>query len=103
MRRSQENRTDMDEGHKRGIARASKVIENYTYPFLTTSERSEPELIASCIFVELEGKYFLVTAAHALRANRQGLFTRGNGRLIDVAGTTPFQRILIKTTSILRR
>ena len=61
-------------------------LQRFTYPLLRLDDRALPEVFASCVFVEVVGAIYLVTAAHALRGNSVGLLTRGNGRLFQVAG-----------------
>lgn len=82
----------MNEDHKLGIATASKLIEQYTYPFLTVGRNNEPVVIASCVFVNFFDQTYLITAGHALRSNNKGLFTRGNGQLIDIVGHATVSR-----------
>ncbi len=75
-----------------GIKEASKKIESYTYPLLRVDGNALPDVIASCLFLKVEGSYYLITAAHALRGNQSGLLTRGNGCLIDVVGHATISR-----------
>jgi hypothetical protein len=82
----------MNEDQKRGIATASKFIEQYTYPFLTVGRSNLPVVIASCVFIDIFDQFFLITAGHALRSNNHGLFTRGNGKLIDIVGNATVSR-----------
>lgn len=82
----------MDDDFKLEIAEASKKIQAYTYPLLRLNDNSLPDIIASCIFLEVNNSIYLVTAAHAIRGNTSGLLTRGNGRLIDVTGRATVSR-----------
>lgn len=69
-----------------GIAKASNLIQRFTYPLLRFDDRGVPDVFASCVFIDVAGAIYLVTAAHALRDNSVGLITRGKGRLFQVAG-----------------
>lgn len=82
----------MNEEQERGIARASNLIEQYTYPFLTLDEGNQPVVVASCVFIKAFDQIYLVTAAHALRKVNGGLFTRGSGHLIDIVGHATVSR-----------
>lgn len=82
----------MDDEFLTGINIASKNIEAYTYPLLRVDSNNLPDIFASCVFVEVDGVNYLVTAAHAIRGNVSGLLTRGDGQLIDVEGETTLSR-----------
>lgn len=71
---------------EQGIAQASEAIQVHTYPLLRVDEQARSDLVASCVFLEVSGFVYLVTAAHAIRGHKRGLLTRGNGHLIDVSG-----------------
>ena len=75
-----------------GIAKASQTIQSYTYPLLRVGDNALPEVFASCVFLEIAGSVYLVTAAHAIRGNPSGLLTRGSGHLIDVTGQANISR-----------
>lgn len=82
----------MNDDFKHGITEASKIIQTYTYPLLRVDENSLPDIVASCVFLEVNKSIYLVTAAHVIRGNASGLLTRGNGRLIDVTGRAVVSR-----------
>lgn len=82
----------MDSDFQNAINKASKNIEAYTYPLLQLDDHGLPDIIASCLFLDVEGTFYLVTAAHALKGIQAGLFTRGNGFLIDVVGHATVSR-----------
>jgi hypothetical protein len=69
-----------------GIAKASSLMQQFTYPLLRFDERGLPDVFASCVFIDVQGAVYLATAAHALRGNSVGLLTRENGRLFQIAG-----------------
>ena len=69
-----------------GIARSSKLIQEYTYPVLRVGTNKLPEQIGSCVFVNVDGDTYLISAAHVVRENTGGLITSGDGHLIDVIG-----------------
>lgn len=82
----------MKDDFKYVIAKVSQTIQVYTYPLLRVDANMLPELIASCLFLEVGKSIYLVTAAHALKDYGSGLLTRGNGRLIDVVGRATVSR-----------
>ncbi|MES9879511.1 MAG: hypothetical protein ABW185_01360 [Sedimenticola sp.] len=82
----------MDAEMRELIGNISRGIEAYTYPLIRVDSNELPELIASCVFIEVKGAVYLVTAAHALRSENVGLLTRGNGHLIDIEGKTTVTR-----------
>lgn len=73
----------MKDDFKYVIAKVSQTIQAYTYPLLRVDANMLPELIASCLFLEVGKSIYLVTAAHALKDYGSGLLTRGNGRGLD--------------------
>lgn len=74
------------------IANVSETIQQYTYPLLKFDAKGFPGSFASCVFMNVDGQVYLVTAAHALRGNNSGLLTRGNGHLVDLAGHATISR-----------
>lgn len=82
----------MDNDFQNAINKASRNIEAYTYPLLQVDDHGSPDIIASCLFLDVEGVFYLVTAAHALNGIQAGLLTRGNGFLIDVVGQATVSR-----------
>ena len=75
-----------------GVTKASESIQAYTYPLLRVDENVFPDLVASCVFIEISGSVYLITAAHAIRGHKHGLLTRGRGHLIDVSGRATVSR-----------
>src|SRR3990167_8625304 len=69
-----------------GIARATTLIQERTYPLIHEDHRGMPELVASCVFVQIGAAVFLVTAAHAIRSYPKGLLTRGRTHLFALDG-----------------
>lgn len=82
----------MDEQFADGMIKASELIQSYTYPLLTDGKGDNPDIFASCVFIEWDKEFFLITASHALRVNNSGLFTRGKKTLIDVTGRANITR-----------
>lgn len=82
----------MPANFQEGIAESSKLIQEYTYPILRVGENSLPEQIGSCIFLNVDGETYLISAAHVVRGNTGGLITRGDGHLIDVVGHATVSR-----------
>jgi len=75
-----------------GIAAASTLIQKFTYPLLRLDEKKLPVVFASCVFLRVEDKVYLVTAAHALRRNPTGLWTRGKKCLFEISGRATVSR-----------
>lgn len=69
-----------------GMRDVSATIQSFTYPLLHFDRRGRPELFASCVFLEVDGTPYLVTAAHALDGLSSGLMTRGQTHLFDIRG-----------------
>jgi hypothetical protein len=86
MRQIDQAAPQMSDEFASGIAKASSLIQRFTYPLLRFDDRGVPDVFASCVFIDVAGAIYLVTAAHALRGNSVGLLTRGKGRLFQVAG-----------------
>ncbi len=49
------------------IEKTSNTARTLTYPLFAFDQRGQPELYATCIFIELDGSAYLITAAHAYR------------------------------------
>ena len=82
----------MPPSFEQAIAIASRTIQAYTYPLLWVDEQARPYVVASCVFLDVSGMIYLVTAAHAIRGHSRGLLTRGQGHLIDVTGPAAVSR-----------
>jgi hypothetical protein len=67
-----------------GMKEVSATIQKYTYPLLAFDDRRRPDLFASCVFIEVSGSVFLVTARHAVFGISKGLMTRGRTHLFDI-------------------
>src|ERR1700730_16960430 len=67
-----------------GMGEMSKTIQSYTYPLLRFDHKGRPDLLASCLFLEVDASVYLVTAAHALGGVFAGLMTRGRHHLFDI-------------------
>lgn len=64
----------------------SETIQSFTYPLLRFDHKGRPDLFASCVFLDVDGSVYLVTAAHALDGLSSGLMTRGRTHLFDIRG-----------------
>ena len=82
----------MDTDFKSKVAAVSEKIQSYTYPLLRVGANATPALFVSCVFLKLRNSTFMVSAAHAIRDGTSGLFTRGDGHLIDVVGQARVSR-----------
>jgi hypothetical protein len=75
-----------DTGPIGGMRDVSETIQSFTYPLLHFDQKGRPDLFASCVFLEVDGSVYLVTAAHALDGLSTGLMTRGRTHLFDIRG-----------------
>jgi len=67
------------------IATTQKAVDKYTYPVFT-DKNNKPDLIASCLILEVESKYYLVTASHVVK-NINTTFVIGvEGNLLPITG-----------------
>lgn len=69
-----------------GMEEVSDLIQSYTYPLFRYDEHGRPTLFASCVFLEVDESFYLVTARHALNGFTAGLLTRGRRTLFDIRG-----------------
>lgn len=53
---------------KMSVEKAGKMASFYTYPIFQLNINDRPELIASCVAVEIDDRYFLSTAKHTLNS-----------------------------------
>lgn len=70
------------------IGATQKIVNKYTYPVFT-STNNKPDLIASCVVLEVESKYYLVTASHVVKniVDGNSSFVIGvEGNLLPVSG-----------------
>ncbi|HKJ52227.1 MAG TPA: hypothetical protein VKB27_12030 [Gammaproteobacteria bacterium] len=81
-----------DDNFQQLINKISTNIEAFTYPLLRVDSKDLPDVYASCVFVEISGKFFFITAAHAIRDHHKGLLTRGDGQLVDIEGATTLSK-----------
>lgn len=63
-----------------------KAILEFTYPVVRMDKDAIPEQIATCVFVQVDGSNYLVSAGHALRDFVGAIHTRGHEKLAVVTG-----------------
>ena len=84
------------------IGATQKTVDKYTHPVFTEKNK-KPELIASSVTIQLESKYYLITASHVVNdiVRRNGSFIIGvNGKLIPISGEFVCSKNLEKNISI---
>jgi len=68
------------------VEKVVMLVRKYTYPILFEGEDGIPDLVASCLFIQIDGQDYLVTAAHAVRNKSRGMLTSGCEELVGVSG-----------------
>lgn len=61
-----EKSVDVQELINQTMLDAQKLVNQYTYPVFIVDEKFKPDLIASSVIIELDSRYYLLTASHAL-------------------------------------
>jgi hypothetical protein len=70
------------------IGATQNAVDKYTYPVFT-NKKNKPDLIASCVIIKVDNKYYLVTASHVVKniVNGNTSFVIGSeGKLLPISG-----------------
>ena len=66
---------NLQDNFKRAIEQVGESVSIFTYPIFQENINSRPELVASSVAIELDGKYFLCTARHVIEGLNKSLPT----------------------------
>ncbi len=67
------------------IGTTQNAVDKYTYPIFT-DKKDKPDLIASCVVLEIDNKYYLVTASHVVKTINTSFVIGVKGKLLPVSG-----------------